>query len=90
MRRCLFGQRRLGGSWVVIGRVIGVPLRVHLKRSIGCLGLGVVISGALSPLSRVISIVRGLITPLIATHEPPSRLSWYEGRYLSKSRFRAV
>ena len=38
----------LGGSWVVISRV-------------------------LSPRIRVISIVSLLITPLIPTHEPPSR-----------------
>ena len=30
----------LGGSWVVISRVYGVPLRVPLKGSIGFLGLG--------------------------------------------------
>ena len=38
----------LGGSWVVISRVI-------------------------SPLIWVITIVTLLITPLITTHEPPSR-----------------
>ena len=37
-------------------------------------GSGLVISGVISPLSRVISIVRGLLTPLITTHEPPSRV----------------
>ena len=34
----------------------------------------VVISGVISPLIRVISIVTLLITPLITTREPPSRL----------------
>ena len=33
----------------------------------------VVISGVLSPLIWVISIVTRLITPFITTHEPPSR-----------------
>ena len=41
----------LGGSWVVISRVI-------------------------SPLILVITIVTLLITPLITTHEPPSREAW--------------
>ena len=36
------------------------------------LGLRVVISGVISPLIWVISIVTLLITLLIATHEPPS------------------
>ena len=40
----------LGGSWVVISRVI-------------------------SPLIWVISTVTLLISPLITTHEPPSRVS---------------
>ena len=39
----------LGGSWLVISRVIG---RVTL----------------------VITYIRGLITPLVTTHEPPSSL----------------
>ena len=36
-------------------------------------GSWVVISGVISPLIRVITIVTLLITPLISTHEPPSR-----------------
>ena len=39
----------LGGSWVVISRVIG---RITI----------------------VVTYVRGLITPLLTTHEPPSRV----------------
>ena len=35
-------------------------------------GSWVVISGVISPLIRVLSIVTLLITPLITTHEPPS------------------
>ena len=60
-----------------------IPLRVPLKGSIGILeryrvsgllgGSGVVISGVISPLIWVISIVTLLITLLITTHEPPSR-----------------
>ena len=47
---CLGGVRVvLGGSWVVISRVIGPPI-------------------------GVITIVTLLITPLITTHEPPSRV----------------
>ena len=37
-------------------------------------GSWVVISGVISPLIWVISIVTLLITPLITTHEPPSRV----------------
>ena len=37
-------------------------------------GSGVVISGVISPLIRVISIVTLVVTLLITTHEPPSRL----------------
>ena len=51
----------------------GVPLRFPLKGSIGFFrveGLGVVISGVISPLIWVISVVILLITLLIATHEP--------------------
>ena len=40
-------RRLLGGSWVVISRVI-------------------------SRITMVITYIRGLITPLITTHEPPS------------------
>ena len=39
----------LGGSWVVISRVV-------------------------SRITMVITYIRGLMTPLITTHEPPSRL----------------
>ena len=45
----------------------GIPLK-------GSIGLLVVISGVLSPLIWVITIVTLLITPLITTHDPPSRL----------------
>ena len=38
----------LGGSWVVISRVI-------------------------SRTTMVVTYIRGLITPLVTTHEPPSR-----------------
>ena len=38
-------------------------------------GSWVVISGVISPLILVITIVTLLITPLIPTYEPPSRLS---------------
>ena len=41
-----------------------------------------VISGAISPLIWLISIVTLLITPLIATHEPPST----ESRHGEKAR----
>ena len=36
-------------------------------------GSWVVISGFISRVTIVISQIRGLITPLITTHEPPSR-----------------
>ena len=38
-------------------------------------GLGVVISGVISPLTWVIIIVALLITPLITSHEPPRGMS---------------
>ena len=41
-------------------------------------GSWVVISGVISPLIWVITIVILLITPLITTHEPPSR-GFYKG-----------
>ena len=37
-------------------------------------GLGVVTSGIISRVSVVTAQNRGLITPLITTHEPPSRV----------------
>ena len=36
-------------------------------------GSWVVVSGVVGRLSKVIAHIRGLITPLITTHEPPSR-----------------
>ena len=36
-------------------------------------GSWVVISRAISRITRVITYIRGLITPLTTTHEPPSR-----------------
>ena len=36
-------------------------------------GSGVVISGVISRVTIVITWIRGLITPRIATHEPPSK-----------------
>ena len=42
----------------------------HITGVLG--GSWVVISGAISPLTWVISIITLLITLLIATHEPPS------------------
>ena len=43
-------------------------------------GSWVVISGVISPLIWVITIVTLLITPLITTHEPPSRVCGSGGR----------
>ena len=37
-------------------------------------GSWAVISGVISRVTILISHIRGLITPLITTHEPPSRL----------------
>ena len=37
-------------------------------------GSWIVISRAISRITMVITYIRGLITPLIATHEPPSRV----------------
>ena len=57
----------------------GKPLKPWAFRGLEMLGvlLGgswVVISGGISPQMWVIFIVALLITPLIATHEPPSRV----------------
>ena len=60
----------LGGSWVVISGVIGVPLRVPLKGIYRDLGFRVVISRVVSPLIRVISIVTLFITLLLTTPRP--------------------
>ena len=59
----------LGDSWVVISRVIRFPLRVPFKGSIGLLR---VVSRVRSPLIWGITVTL-LITPLITTHDPPSR-----------------
>ena len=70
----------LGPTWRVIDGGYGVPLRVPLKGSIGFLGFrvhGVVIDGVIS---RVTIHIRGLLTPLITTNEPPSRAQmWGSG-----------
>ena len=42
-------------------------------------GSWVVISGVIRPLVWVITILTLLITPLIATHEPPSRVLYCRG-----------
>ena len=49
-----WGQCVLGGSWVVISRVI-------------------------SRITIVITHIKGLVTPLITTHEPPSEASRESG-----------
>ena len=66
------------GSGVVISGVVSLLIWVITMVLPG--GSWVVISGVVSPLIWVISKVtivithtRGLITPLITTHEPPSR-----------------
>ena len=53
------------------------------------LEVGVVTSGITSPLIWVISRVTLLITPLIATHEPPSNLTSTTGQEMPASQ-RAV
>ena len=40
-------------------------------------GSWVVISGVISKVTVLITLIRGLITPLITTHEPPSRVSGF-------------
>ena len=42
------------------------------------IGVGIVFSGVRSRVNIVIAHLRGLITPLITTHEPPSRV-WEAG-----------
>ena len=46
-------------------------------------GSWVVISGVISKVTIVITHIRGLITPLISTHEPPSKTSGSGSRFLS-------
>ena len=50
---------------------------VQVQGSLG--GPWVVIIGVINPLIRVISKVTLLITPLITTHEPPSRALGFLG-----------
>ena len=62
----------LGGSGDLADEVGGALVRI--RRSYTLLGGSwVVISGVISPLIWVITIVTLLIGPLITTHEPPSR-----------------
>ena len=59
------------------GALRGAGSRIRRCFEVKPMPLGVswvVISGVISPLIRVISIVTLLITPLITTREPPSRL----------------
>ena len=57
------GQSVLGGSWVVIGQsVLGGSWVVISK----------VIRRVISKVTILLAHNRGLITPLITTHEPPS------------------
>ena len=48
---------------------MGGPAEVHIVLG----GSWVVISGVISRVTVMLSHIRGLITPFIATHEPPSR-----------------
>ena len=50
-----------------------VPLRV-LWGSIGLRVLGLVINGVVSRVTILLSLIRGPLTPLITTREPPSAL----------------
>ena len=58
-------------SWVSGCGISGLGIW-GFRRLLG--GSWVVISGVISPLIWVTSIVTLLITPLIPTHEPPSRV----------------
>ena len=52
------------------------PVQVGRLRVWGLLGGSwVVISGVIRKVTTVITHLRGLITPLLTTHEPPSRVS---------------
>ena len=63
---------RFGGSRLRVWEgSLRVPAASLLKSSLG--GSWVVISGVISPLIWNITRVTRLITPLIATHEPPSK-----------------
>ena len=50
-----------------MGRWVGVGSTLHILG-----GSWVVISGHISRVTILITHIRGLITPLITTHEPPS------------------
>ena len=63
---------------------IRVPLRVPLKGSIGRVeGPWVDRRGFISRVTIAITRIRGLITPLTTTHEPPSRVFWFLSKFLS-------
>ena len=53
-----------------MARALGLPSEILLG------GSWVAISGVISRVTIVITHIRGLITPLITPHEPPSMLTW--------------
>ena len=80
------GERILFRSQTIWGRLRGSSLGLVFSSGLRVCALGfvklsllggswVVICGAISPLIWVIAIVTLLITPLITTYEPPSRVS---------------
>ena len=55
-------------------RAFRIPRREEPQGCMNLLGASwVVISGVVSRVTVIITHIRGLITPLITTHEPPSR-----------------
>ena len=63
------GRGLLGGSWG--SYKLGLGFRIWVQ-GLGFWGSWVVISGVISKVSIVITHIRGLLTILISTHEPPS------------------
>ena len=51
---------------------LGVPLGVSLRVLPG-LRIRAVVGGVISRVPTIVTHIRGLIAPLITTHEPPSR-----------------
>ena len=65
------------GSMGLGFRSLGWPLMTRQLLLGGSWGA---ISGVISRVAVIITYIRGLITPLITTHEPPSRCAYIETR----------
>ena len=64
-----------------LSKFLGRASRFLVSETTALAGSWVVVSGVISKVTRIMTQIRGLITPLITTHEPPSMVGSLQGFY---------